>query len=142
MLLLIHSNLVGIKMNITTKTQYGLRAVINLAHSSNNKPKPLSKIAKEENISFSYLEQIFAELKRKKIVKGIRGVSGGYKLSHNPQELTVKQVVTALEDPVSGISCINGNCTREHSCKAKLVWEKVNNAIENTLENLTLANLL
>lgn len=129
-------------MNITTKTQYGLRAVINLARSEDDKPKSLSQIAKEEGISFSYLQQIFADLKKSKLVKSVRGASGGYSLANTPEKIPVKNIVAALEEPLVEVSCTNGKCDKEYGCKAKLVWNKVNDAISKTLNNLTLKDLI
>jgi Rrf2 family protein len=131
-------------MKFSTKSQYGLRAVLNLAEHTNQEPKPLSQISDEEEIPYAYLEQIFSLLKKNKIVKGVRGAAGGYRLGSKPNKITIKKLFNTLEGPLVSLSCVQGNkpCRKEQDCKAKRVWKQIDNSLNQALSNLTLADLI
>jgi len=128
-------------MKFSTKATYGLRAVINLAQNPKNQPKPLSLIAKEENISLGYLEQLFRILKKSGFVKASRGNSGGYHLTKNPKEISIGEIIESLEGSIIEVSCTarKGDCK---NCKSKFVWQSIKKYLKEALGSLTLKDLI
>lgn len=129
-------------MILTTKTSYAVRALIGVAllHSS-GAPVSIKTIASEEGISDIYLEQIFNRLKRKGIVKSIRGSKGGYVLSRSPEDITVYDIVMALEESIAPSKCADG-CLRAPKCAPKDMWDEVEVKMRSLLEGYTLKELL
>lgn len=130
-------------MRYTTKAEYGLRALVNLAQRQDY--FSLAQIAKEEKISLAYLERLFAKLKKAKIVQSVKGVKGGYKLSQPAGKISIKEVFLALEGSLAPYSCveITGMCKNQGcGCKTKVVWQKLNQGINDTLEKIKLGDLI
>jgi Rrf2 family transcriptional regulator, cysteine metabolism repressor len=134
-------------MKLSTKSTYGLRAMVNIALDHKKGAVSVKEIARIEGISGVYLEQLLNKLRRKDLVKSVRGPSGGYTLSRNPSEITVKDIVKTLEGSISPVDCASGReswkavCGRNKNCVAKTVWTKLAKAIEDCLESVTLADL-
>ena len=133
-------------MRFSSKGHYGLRAMVALAHSYPGQPLALSEIARAENISLSYLEQIMASLRRAGLVQSTKGARGGYRLTAAPAEVTVGQVLRALEGPIAPAECASevtnpGLCQREADCTSKVLWEHVRDTIAQVLDSTTLADL-
>jgi Rrf2 family protein len=131
-------------MRLTTRSSYGIRALISMAAAyGQEKPLSLKDISKEEEISCVYLEQIFNKLKRSGLVKSVRGPKGGYLLSKDPSELTVLEVVTALEDSYAGDRCLCGKelCEKASRCASKEVWEEVSVETKKALGRFSLGRL-
>lgn len=132
-------------MKFSTKTSYGLRAVIRLAKSHGGEQVSLPLIAKSENISLKYLERMFSSLKEAKIVKSEKGASGGYKLTRKPSEISVLDIIEALEGDLSLFHCLKKNekvyCNTRCQCSATEALEKVQNSIMLTLKNIKLNDL-
>src|SRR4030042_4510782 len=107
-------------MIFSTKSEYGLRALVSLAKNQDKAPYSLAKIAKEEKISLAYLERLFARLKKAKIVQSAKGVNGGYKLSRPASKISVKDIFTALEGSLAPYICagIGGLCGKK-SCECQ-----------------------
>jgi len=120
-------------MNLSTKSRYGIRALTNLIDQGCC--CSVKKIAQKEHISSDYLEKIFAKLKKAGLVKVERGASGGYTLSRNPDQITLKQVISALEKP--GFVCPDF-C----SCQSKSVWQQVESGFNQVLSSITLDRLI
>ncbi len=115
-------------MRLSTKGQYGVRALVHLALNHNKGPTPLREISKYEGISYQYLEQIFITLRRKNLVESIRGAKGGYILARSPESITVGDIVRVLEGPIAPVECVgegSKDCERSKICVSKNVWEKI-----------------
>lgn len=130
-------------MLFTTKTEYGLKALEILAKNRSNQPISLADIASETGLSLSYLEQIFAKLKRAKIIKSTKGTDGGYSLSRNVNQINLYEIISALEGRTAVNSCMAGtkpNCSGR--CLTRKIWVKIQNDIELTLKNYSLRDLI
>ncbi|HOJ78385.1 MAG TPA: Rrf2 family transcriptional regulator [Bacillota bacterium] len=131
-------------MRISTKGRYGLRAMVDLAMNSTDGPVPLRQIAERQLISDSYLEQVFTSLRKNGLVIAARGAQGGYELNRPAQEITVGEILRALEGPIEPVHCVGKNsktCEREKDCITHSFWEELNNTINQLLDNTTLADL-
>lgn len=132
-------------MIFSTKSEYGLRALVNLAKNQGKAPYSLAKIAKEEKISLAYLERLFASLKRAEIVQSVKGVNGGYRLVKSPSKLAIKDIFMALEGSLAPYVCagIGGLCVKKGcDCQSKLVWQKLDQGITKTLNSIKLSDLI
>ena len=127
-------------MRFSTKSSYGLRAMISLAKNYNKGSLSLATIAKKEGISLGYLERLMAQLKAKKLVQSTKGVKGGYVLAKAPSKISVKEILEALEKTLSPFYCVDIKCSK--NCGAKKVWQKLDVAIKDTLTKMTLADLI
>lgn len=133
-------------MKISTKGRYGLRAIIDLAANDRSRATPLREISERQNISEQYLEQLFASLRKAGIVKSVRGAHGGYLLNNSPENITVKDVLTALEGPIAPVDCVlkeNGKieCSNGADCVTYNLWLKMKENIDQLLESVTIAFL-
>jgi len=135
-------------LKLTTKGRYGLRAVIDLAMYAKNDPVSLSDVAERQNISISYLEQLVAKLKKTGIVQSTRGAQGGYALAKAPEEISVGEILRALEGSLSPVDCsaVDGEgeteCSASNFCVTKYVWKRINDSINDTVNNMFLSELL
>ena len=131
-------------MNLSTRTEYGLRAVMELASNYEQKPLPLKVIAQRQGISVKYLERIIAVLKNAGIVNSIRGSLGGYMLAKAPDQIKAIECFRCLEGPVSLVDCVynKASCNRFADCMVKGLWKQVNDAIEGVLQSITLQDLV
>jgi Rrf2 family protein len=132
-------------MIFSTKSEYGLRALVNLAKNQGKGPYSLNKIAKEEKISLAYLERLFASLKKAKIVQSVKGVKGGYELAKPINQTTVKDILTALEGSLAPYICagIGGICSKKGcDCQTQVVWQKLDKGISQTLNSIKLGDLI
>jgi len=135
-------------MKLTTKGRYGLRAVIDLAMYAKSEPVSLSDVAERQNISISYLEQLIAKLKKAGIVQSTRGAQGGYALAKAPEEISVGEILRALEGSLSPVDCsaVDGEgeteCSASNFCVTKYVWKRINDSINDTVNNMFLSELL
>lgn len=130
----------------TTKTEYGMRAMTTLARNKGKLPLSLAQIAKENHISSSYLEQIMAKLKANDLVKSSQGVSGGYRLYRPAKNISVFEVVEALEGPLSLFYCMSDDarkmvCSRD-KCLTRRVWQELQKNIIGTLRKFKLSDLI
>lgn len=133
-------------MKLSTKGRYGLRAMVDLAAHSARGPVPLSSIAARQHISESYLEQLIARLKKAGLVTSVRGAGGGYIPSRGSKEISVGDVLRALEgslDPVDcpGLSEENG-CDGADVCVTKYVWKRINDSINRTVDEIKISDLV
>lgn len=134
-------------MKLSTKGRYGLRAVVDLALNSEDEAVALSSIAERQGISISYLEQLIAKLKKAGIVNSIRGAQGGYVLAKKPEEISVGDILRALEGDLNPVDCaeIEGSsntCVGANSCVTKYVWMRISDSINNTVDTMLLSELL
>ena len=131
-------------MQLSTKSRYGVRAILELALAYGKKPLQVRVIAKQQAISSKYLEQLMAMLKSAGLLKSVRGSKGGYLLARPPTEITLYHVLEALEGPVCVIECLRQQevCSRAGDCLTRPFWSEINTAIVDTLESTTLQDLL
>ncbi len=131
-------------MKFSTKAEYGLRALVNLAQQDGY--YSLSQIAKEEHISLAYLERLFAKLKKAEIVISQKGVKGGYKLAKPLNKINVREIFEALEGNLSPYNCdclnLNSLCKIDCTCNIKVVWQKLEKEIIKTLNSISLKDLI
>ena len=131
-------------MKLSTKGRYGLMAMYNLKENMGKGPIALKDIAKEENLSESYLEQLFTLLRKADLVKSIRGAGGGYVLSRDPEEIAIGEIINALEGDMS-LSCCdlgkNFNCGKLKECATRDILSKLQGQIEDVMESMTLADM-
>lgn len=131
-------------MKLSTKGKYGLKAIFELSLHVNEGPMPLNMIASKQKIPEQYLEQIFSTLKKSNLITSVRGAQGGYLLNKEPNDITVGDVLTILEGPVSLSQCLidESSCENSNDCSTKLVWEKLKIGIEDVLNSITLQDMI
>jgi Rrf2 family transcriptional regulator, cysteine metabolism repressor len=131
-------------MKLSTKCRYGLRAALEIGRNYGTTPAKRKDIAKREELSSSYLENILLVLRNRKIVETTRGVNGGYVLCRPPAAITVYEIVSALEGPLSMVDCVDQmkGCKNSGKCAARFVWCELAVAIKGVLEGITLQDLL
>lgn len=132
-------------MKISTKGRYALRLMLDLATYNTGEPVSIKDIAKRQQISEKYLEQIISILNKAGYVRSIRGSQGGYLLKKNPDEYTVGMLLRLTEGDLSPVSCAaveNNECERRDSCVTVRVWRQINEAVNNVVDNITLEDLL
>src|SRR6056297_606121 len=130
-------------MRVSTKGRYGLRAMVDLAEHEEGKAIPIREISERQNISEQYLEQLFATLRKAKLVKSVRGAHGGYMLNHEAEDITVADIITTLEGPIAPVDCVveDDFCNYIDKCVIHGLWEELAEAISGVIENMTLADL-
>jgi Rrf2 family cysteine metabolism transcriptional repressor len=139
-------------MMFSTKAEYGVRVLAHLAATDGSRPVSLGAIADAEGLPLAYLEHLVQRLRRAGLVESQRGAHGGYKLARPAGDITMAEVVAALEGEIAPIECIsagaNGEpvCTREaetdRACPTKLLWTRVQGSIVSTLREITLSDLV
>ncbi|MFZ5982663.1 MAG: RrF2 family transcriptional regulator [Patescibacteria group bacterium] len=128
-------------MKFSSKTEYGLQAMVNLAKSE-KLAKPAQVIAQEEKISPKYLERILNLLRKNELILSVKGKSGGYTLARPAGEISLRQIILSLDGPISPMKCIGNICHKEEKCPLKKVWTVVGKNIEETLEKIKLNDLI
>jgi len=131
-------------MKLSTRTRYGIRAMLELARNYSKGPLQLKVIAQHEDISIKYLEHIMALLRSRDFIRSIRGPRGGYILAKAPHQIKLSEVFTCLEGRVSTVECAEDKdyCKRATDCVARQLWLQVEQAIKNVLESITLQDLV
>lgn len=131
-------------MKLSTRTRYGIRAVIELAQHEGKRPLQLKAIAERQDISVKYLEQLMSLLRSAGFVRSVRGSKGGYILGRAPEQIRLDEVFRCLEGPVTTAECTENQdyCERSADCVAREVWVKVEEAIHGVLNGITLADLV
>lgn len=132
-------------MKISTKGRYALRLMLDLAMNNKGEFITIKSIAKRQEISDKYLEQIISILSRANYVNSTRGAQGGYRLSKDPSEYTVGMILRLIEGSLAPVSCADENearCSRYSSCATSYVYEQLNKAINNVVDHITLADLV
>jgi Rrf2 family transcriptional regulator, cysteine metabolism repressor len=138
-------------MMFSTKAEYGVRVMVELAQRDGEGPVSLSAIAETDGLPLAYLEHLVARLRKAGLVESRRGARGGYLLTRRPDQITMSEVVEALEGSIAPIECISEGadgvlvCAREsdpnHVCPTKLLWTRVRGSIVNTLQEMRLSDL-
>lgn len=132
-------------MKISTKGRYALRLMLDLATYNTGEPVSIRDIAKRQQISEKYLEQIIAVLNKAGFVRSVRGAQGGYVLKKDPKEYTVGMILRQTEGDLSPVSCIGDEgtpCERKGTCVTVRIYEKINDAVNGVVDHITLSDLL
>ena len=133
-------------MKISTKGRYCLRALIDLAQYSEIEPVSISSIAARQDISERYLEQLMTLLKKAGIIKSIRGAGGGYVLAKDAGDISVGEVLRALEGSLEPVECAafkeEDSCAASDICVTKYVWQRINESINRTVDEISIKQLV
>ncbi|NLK01345.1 MAG: Rrf2 family transcriptional regulator [Clostridia bacterium] len=132
-------------MKLSTRGEYGLRAMFDLAQHFGEGPIALRSIAERQDISENYLEQLIASLRRSGLVDSFRGAQGGYTLARAPDNIRIGDIIRVLEGPIAPTDCVSERdaelCDRANTCVARLVWEKLRDSIVEVLDSYTLQDM-
>ena len=134
-------------MRLSTKGRYAVMAMADLAEQGKKlgKPVSLADVAERQEISLSYLEQLFGKLRRNGLVKSVRGPGGGYLLAHGPTELRISDIIMAVDEPMSATRCKPGSPEGCHQNKSRCLthdlWQELTNQIYLYLSSVTLADV-
>ena len=130
-------------MRLTTKGRYAVTAMLDLALHAGGGPVSLADISERQGISLSYLEQLFARLRRFNLVKSVRGPGGGYQLMQELKQISVAQVVDAVDESLDATRCEGkGDCHQGEVCLTHHLWEDLSKQIHVFLSGITLADLV
>ncbi len=133
-------------MRLSTKGRYAVMAMVDLAATSNGSPVALADIAERQEISLSYLEQLFAKLRKGGLVKSVRGPGGGYLLAHPADATRVSDIILAVDEPIRTTRCTVGTpqgCrTNRSRCLTHDLWEELGNQIHMYLSSVTVADVV
>ncbi len=130
-------------MRLTTKGRYAVTAMLDLAVHATENPVPLADISQRQGISLSYLEQLFARLRKEGLVDSARGPGGGYRLSRASSEITVVQVISAIDETVEATRCGGlANCQGGEPCLTHELWSDLSRQIYDFLSGINLAQLV
>ena len=133
-------------MRISTKGRYALRLMLDLATYNTGEPVSLKDIARRQEISEKYLEQIIAVLNKAGFVRSIRGAQGGYLLKRDPKDYTIGMILRLTEGDMAPVDCVSEEnddvCERKDSCVTIRIWKQINDAVNGVIDNITLADML
>jgi Rrf2 family protein len=131
-------------MKLSTRSRYGTRLLLDMAQRYDQGPIQLGDIAKRQEISLKYLEQIIIPLKKAHLVVTVRGPKGGHILARPPAEITLAEIVSLLEENVSLVQCTENAaiCRRAETCPTRLIWKEMSQAMIGLLKSVTLADLV
>lgn len=132
-------------MKISTKGRYALRLMLDVATHSMDGPVCLKDVAKRQQISDKYLEQIIATLNKAGYVKSVRGAQGGYLLKKAPSDYTVGMILRLTEGDLAPVSCVGKEkeeCGRKAGCVTTRIWQQINDAVNQVVDHITLADML
>lgn len=130
-------------MRLTTKGRYAVTAMLDLALHADSGPVSLADISERQGISVSYLEQLFAKLRRQKLVGSVRGPGGGYRLSRSSGEISIAEVIAAVDETVDATRCGGqGDCQEGHTCLTHHLWCDLSDQIQDFLAGISLDELV
>lgn len=130
-------------MRLTTKGRYAVTAMLDLVINSHNGPISLADISKRQEISLSYLEQLFSKLRKQGLVNSVRGPGGGYKLGRSPETIFIAEVVDAVNESIDATNCRGaGNCQGGEVCLTHHLWTDLSNQIHRFLSDISLQSLV
>lgn len=134
-------------IKFSTRGEYGIRMMVEIARHYGRGPVSLTEVARSEDLPLPYLEQLVGKLRKAKLLVSHQGAHGGYELAQSPQDVTIGQVLRALEGPIAPMMCATEvadevECARQVSCTVSTVWSRVRDAIAGALDSITLAELV
>ena len=130
-------------MKVSTKGDYGVRALVELAHHFGDGPTQSAEIAARQEVPEQYLDQLLSTLRRAGFIRSVRGPQGGHALIREPGDVKLSEVMIALEGSLAPIACVDDPeaCTRTGGCVQREVWEQVRDATQESLDRVTIADL-
>lgn len=129
-------------MRLTTKGRFAVTAMLDLALTHGNGPVTLAGISQRQGISLAYLEQLFGKLRRHALVDSVRGPGGGYRLAKHPQDVSIADIMRAVDEPIDATNCGgNENCHDEQRCMTHDLWTNLNQTIFEYLNSISLSQL-
>jgi len=131
-------------LRLSTRGQYGVRAMFEIAMGYPEKPVPIKEISERQDVSVAYLEQILNKLRNSGLIKSIKGPGGGYLLNRKPEDISIGDILKELEGPVAITSCLDPHegCVRVDRCVTYMLWKSLGEKIEGFLDTVTLKDLL
>ncbi len=132
-------------MRFSTRSEYGIRAIIELARHWGGPPVSIHKVAETTGIPYQYLEQLVQKLRRSGIVQATRGVQGGYTLKRDPHEISVGDILRSVEGKIEPYRCPavgDYQCARQNTCLARHVWSRVAASVSSVVDNMNIASLM
>jgi Rrf2 family iron-sulfur cluster assembly transcriptional regulator len=131
-------------MKLSTRGRYGTRLMVDLARHYHQGSIPLKDIARRQDLSVKYLEQLIIPLKAAGLIRSVRGAKGGYRLARKPDEISVAQVIDVLEGGVSLVDCVNHPevCGHEAECPTRPIWLGMSQLLKEKLSSLSLQDIL
>ena len=130
-------------MKLTSKGRYAVTAILDIAINAGDDPVNLADISERQHISLSYLEQLFAKLRREGLVKSVRGPGGGYQLALPKEQISVRMVISAVNENINVTRCLGqGNCKDGVQCLTHTLWDQLSQRIADFLDGITLADLV
>ncbi len=133
-------------MRLSTKGRYGVLAMYELARRYGDGPVSIKEIAEIQDFSNAYMEQLFASLKKAGLIMSVRGAKGGYQLTREPRDITVGQIIDALEGPIELADCVGGPegyiCRKSAACVTRSLWVEIQDSIREIIDNRTLEDLV
>jgi Rrf2 family protein len=134
-------------MKVSTRGEYGMRAMVALAHHYGSGPLSITDIARESSVPPAYLEQLIAPLRRAGIVESKRGAHGGYVLGRAPEDIRVGEVFRVMEGPIAPMDCVSEDvseqtCPLIEGCETRPVWMRLRDSIVEALDSQSLADLI
>lgn len=134
-------------MKVSSRGEYGVRAMVSLAKSYGQGPMSITAMAKDSSVPYAYLEQLIVPLRRAGLVESKRGAQGGYRLTRSPELVRVGEVYRVMEGPVAPMDCVSEDpadqtCPLIDGCQTRPVWLKVRDSIVEALDSMTLADLI
>ena len=130
-------------MRLTTKGRFAVTAMVDLSMRQTRGPVTLAAISERQHISLSYLEQLFGKLRRAKLVNSVRGPGGGYNLARPAANITVSQIITAVDEPIDATQCGGKeNCVDDRRCITHDLWATLNEKMNDYLSSVSLADVI
>jgi len=132
-------------LKLSTKGQYGVRAMFEVAKNYGRGTTTIKEISERQDVSVSYLEQLLNKLRRAGVVESVKGPGGGYVLTRPPEDVSIGEVLRVLEGPVAITSCLDpaaDGCDRVDSCVTRMLWKSLGERIEGFLDRITLQELI
>lgn len=129
-------------MRLTTKGRYAVTSILDLALHQASGPIPLAGISARQDISLSYLEQLFSKLRRENLVRGVRGPGGGYQLARPANEITIASIIAAVDEKVDATCSGESNCSEESTCLTHELWCGLSRRIFEFLDSISLEEFL
>lgn len=131
-------------MRLSKKCRYAIRAILDLTKNYNGAPISIRDISKRQNISVRYLENIFHDLKKSKILDSVQGKGGGFFLAKDIENISLLEIIEALEGNLIIVDCVTeeSECEQSLACYTHKLWININNTIKNSFKNITLADVI
>ncbi len=130
-------------MKLSTRGRYGIHTMYDLALNAEGGPQSIKAIAERGNMPEAYLEQLIAVLKREKLVTSTRGAQGGYMLARSPDQITVGDVLRALEGDLNLVDCVEEDvCGKACACPSRIVWLKIRDGLNDIVDGITLQDMV